>query len=141
MSMTEQERTECLVAAAALTGFSRISLLIFFTTPSIFILLQGNALDAVTLVLLVLFLLSALFLALRCWHLYFDAVLFKSMGDGNAGIGEVDLLLMHVFKKDLKGKPLTERIAACYRLSRGLFVGMAVHVAVYAGMLFWLLKG
>lgn len=139
MNMTEQDRKTCQVASAALTGFSRMSLLIFITTPSIFILITGRVVDTLTIVLLLLFLVSVLFIAFRSWHIYFDALLLRSMGYGNAGIGEVDLLLMTVFKKDLKGKPLQERIEACYSLSRGLFVGLGVHVVLFVGMMFFLL--
>jgi len=139
MNMTEQDRKTCQVTSAALTGFSRMSLLIFITTPSIFILIQGRVVDTLTIVLLLIFLVSVLFIAFRSWHIYFDALLLRSMGYGNAGIGEVDLLLLTVFKKDLKGKPLQERIAACYRLSRGLFVGLGIHVVLFVGMLFFLL--
>lgn len=139
MSMTEQERKTCQVASAALTGFSRMSLLIFLTTPSIFILIQERALNTLTIAVLLLFLLSVLFIAFRCWHMYFDALLLRSIGFGNAGIGEIDLLLLKVFKKDIQGKPLEERIEACYRLSRGLFVGLGIHVLLYMGMLYFLL--
>lgn len=139
MNMTEQDRNTCQVASAALTGFSRLSLLIFITTPSIFILIQGRVMDVLTIVLLLIFLVSVLFIAFRSWHIYFDALLLRSMGYGNAGIGEVDLLLLTVFKKDLQGKPLQERIEGCYRLSRGLFVGLGIHIVLFVGMLFFLL--
>lgn len=139
--MTEQERNTCQIASAGLTGFSRLCLVIFITTPSVFILLQGHTFNMFTMILFVLFMLSVAFIAFRSWHIYFDAMLLRSIGQGTAGIGEIDLLLLKFFKKDLQGKPLNERIEACYRLSRGLFMGIGVHLVLYVGMLFFLLKG
>jgi hypothetical protein len=140
MNMTEQERNTCQVSSAALTGFSRMCLLIFITTPSVCILMQGHVLDACTISLFVLFLLSAFFIAFRSWHIYFDAMLLRSLGHGTAGIGEIDLLLLKLFKKDLHNVPLNDRIEVCFRLTKGLFIGMGVHVLFYIGMLYFLFK-
>lgn len=141
MNMTEQERNTCQVSSAALTGFSRMCLLIFITTPSVCILIQGCTLSVLTIVLFLLFLLSTLFIAFKSWHIYFDAVLLRSLGHGNAGIKEIDLLLLKLFKKDLDNKPLNDRIEACFRLTKGLIIGMGVHVLFYIGMLYFLLIG
>jgi len=139
--MTELERNTCQVSSAALTGFSRLCLVIFITTPSVFILLLGHRFNMFTSSVFVLFMMSVAFIAFRSWHIYFDAMLLRSLGHGTAGIGEMDLLLLKFFKKDLQNKLLNDRIEACFRLAKGLFIGIGVHVLFYIGMLYLLLIG
>lgn len=133
--MTEQERNTCQVASAALLGFSRLGFVVFITTPAVFILLQHKDMDVLHIIALVLFLISVGIVALKSWHIYFDALLFKTLGLGTAGIGEIDLLLLKVFKKNIQGKPVKHRIDACYALSRNLFMMVAVHLFVFVAYL------
>jgi hypothetical protein len=134
--MTDQERNTCQVASAALLGFSRLGFVVFITTPTVFIVLQQKPMDVLHIIAIALFLVSVGIVALKSWHIYFDALLFKTMGFGTAGIGEIDLLLLKVFKKNIQDKPLIERIDACYALSRNLFIVVGVHVVLFVGLLF-----
>ncbi|WP_299255074.1 hypothetical protein [uncultured Cytophaga sp.] len=138
--MTDQERNICQVASAALLGFSRLGFVVFITTPALFILLQHKEVELFHMIAIAVFLVSVCIVALKSWHIYFDALLFKTLGLGTAGIGEIDLLLLKVFKKDIQGKPLTERIDACYALSRKLFILVGVHVLLFISILIYLLN-
>jgi hypothetical protein len=134
--MTDQERNTCQVASAALLGFSRLGFVVFITTPTVFIVLQQKPMDVLHIIVIALFLVSVCIVALKSWHIYFDALLFKTMGFGTAGTGEIDLLLLKVFKKDIQRKSLNSRIEACYTLSRKLFVFVGLHVVLFVGLLF-----
>lgn len=137
--MTEQERNTCQATSAALIGMSRMCLVIFITTPAVFFKMQFQTADTITILFLMIFISSVLFVGILSWHIYFDGMLLKSLGYGQAGIAEIDLILLNVFRKDLHNKALNERIDACYRLSRKLLAAIAIHILIFAGLIIFLL--
>jgi hypothetical protein len=137
--MTEQDCKECQVAAVALRGTSLLGLLLFFTIPSAFFMLDSHSLNTFGKGLFAVFLLTGLLFGLRSLHLYFDSQLLKNLGSKKLSLSDVDQIVLRLFRKNIQGKTVEVRIKSCYKLAKGFFVLLILHLLCYCGLIVLLL--
>lgn len=126
--MTEQDCKECKAAAVALKGISLLGFVLFITIPSIFMMYQNFTFTIVEKVLFVFFILTSLLFGLRSWHLYFDSQLLKNLGNKKLSLYDVDQIVLRLFGKNIQDKTVEIRIKSCYKLAKGFFVLLALHL-------------
>jgi len=127
--MTEKEQSDCKAASVALNGLSIFGLIIFLTIPSV--LIVGKHLFLLENIATFVFLLSGLFVGFRAWHLQFDAKLLKEVASKNLNLSDLDSVIFKLFHKKTKNKSLEERINSCYKLAKGFFLLIKIHLAFY----------
>jgi hypothetical protein len=137
--MSEQECKECQIAAIALKGVSLLGLVLFITIPTTFIMVQNHALVAFEKGVLFFFLLTGLFSGIRFWHLYFDSRLLKHLGDKKMALSDVDQIVLRLFYKSIQDKTVEDRIKSCYKLAKGFFMLLGLHLVCYGIMILLLL--
>jgi hypothetical protein len=133
--MTEQECKECQVAAVALKGISLLGLLVLLTVPSFLFFYNDCPSHSFKKIILVIFILTALLLAIRSWHLYFDSQLLKNLASKNLSLIDIDVIVLRLFRKTIKNKTINDRINSCYKLAKSFFVLLGLHLAGYLSML------
>jgi hypothetical protein len=137
--MSEQDCKECQVAAVALKSVSILGFLLFFTIPSAFFMVQNHTLNTFEKGFFMFFLLTGLLFGLRSWHLYFDSQLLKSLGNKKLSLSDVDQIVMRLFRKNIQDKTIQVRIKSCYKLVKGFFILLVLHLLCYSGVIVLLL--
>lgn len=137
--MTEQDCKECKATAVALKGVSILGFMLFVTIPMIFIMTQNHILITLEKVIFVLCLLTGFICGIRSWHLYFDSQLLKKLGNKNLSLSDVDQIVMRLFGKNIQNKTVEVRIKSCYKLAKGFFVLLALHLVFCIGLFILLL--
>ncbi|MBC5837409.1 hypothetical protein [Flavobacterium muglaense] len=138
--MSDQDCKECLVAAIVLKKVSLLGLLVFITIPTVCIMVQDHAFNTLEEVVFVVFLLTGFLFGLRSGHLNFDSRLLKSLGDRTRSLSDVDQIVMRLFRKNIQGKTIQVRITSCYKLVKGAFVLLVLHLLCYGGLVILLLS-
>jgi hypothetical protein len=133
--MSEQDCKQCQVAAVALRGISILGLLLFCTIPSAFFMFHSHSLHPFEKGLFAFFLLTGLLFGLRSWHLYFDSQLLKNLGNKKLSLSDVDQIVLRLFNKNIQSKTVEVRIKSCYKLVKGFYVLMVLHLLCYIGVL------
>jgi hypothetical protein len=136
--MTEQDCKQCQVAAVALRGISILGLLLFCTIPSAFFMFDSHSLHPFEKGLFAFFLLTGLLFGLRSWHLYFDSQLLKNLGNKKLSLSDVDQIVLRLFRKNIQGKTVEVRIKSCYKLVKGFYVLLVLHLLCYIGVIVFL---
>jgi hypothetical protein len=137
--MSEQECNECQVAAVALKGVSFLGVVLFITIPTTFIMLQNHTLNTFEKGFFMFFLLTGFLFGFRSWHLYFDSLLLKNLGNKKLSLSNVDQIVMHLFRKNIQDKTIQVRIKSCYKLVKGFFALLVFHLLCYIGVIVLLL--
>jgi len=133
--MNELDRKECLKTSVALQKISLLGLVVFITIPSVFFLKSSCVLNIYENILLLANLISGMILAIMAWHLNFDGALLKNLGNGNFELSDVDQIVFDLFHKNIQSKTLNERIIACYKLIKGFFILLILHLIIFFGVI------
>jgi len=137
--MSEQECKESQIAAIALKGVSLLGVVLLITIPTTFIMVQNHGLNVVQKMIFVLCLLSGFLSGIRSWHLYFDSQLLKNIGDKKMSLSDVDQIVKPLFGKNIQGITIENRIKSCYKLVRGFYTLLCLHLFFFVVMIVFFL--
>jgi hypothetical protein len=132
--MTEQERKNCEKVAVYLKRISLLGLVVFITIPVALRWFDTNSQTILFLEMAIVF--TGLIVLLRGFHLLFDAQLFQKLASGKMHLKAVDKLISKLFNKKIQNKTLEDRIKGSYKLARGFFIFLFIHLLCFGVVFF-----